>query len=157
MYVFWTLRGGGWCGSSCFVLSLLLVHIWRHCKHNNGTRESEWVSAWPTLPLKTICLFLRAKRSFEEYLFVFPGGSLVDVLTNCSSPLPVDVICRIFWQTCRAIQHMHSQEPPVIHRDLKVLILKYRHITNLWQYHFNLLILYPLSVIKQLMFCCVWT
>ncbi|GFG30074.1 hypothetical protein Cfor_09502 [Coptotermes formosanus] len=49
-----------------------------------------------------------------------PGGSLVDVLTNRSSPLPVDVICRIFWQTCRAVQHMHTQQPPVIHRDLKI-------------------------------------
>ncbi|PNF37550.1 Cyclin-G-associated kinase [Cryptotermes secundus] len=58
-----------------------------------------------------------------EYLLVTElctGGSLVDVLTNRSSPLPVDVICRIFWQTCRAVQHMHSQQPPVIHRDLKI-------------------------------------
>jgi len=58
-----------------------------------------------------------------EYLLVTElctGGSLVDVLTNRSSALPVDVICRIFWQTCRAVQHMHSQQPPVIHRDLKI-------------------------------------
>lgn len=58
-----------------------------------------------------------------EYLLVTElctGGSLVDVLTNRSSPLPVDVICRISWQTCRAVQHMHSQQPPVIHRDLKI-------------------------------------
>ncbi|XP_069674893.1 cyclin-G-associated kinase isoform X3 [Periplaneta americana] len=58
-----------------------------------------------------------------EYLLVTElctGGSLVDVLTNRSTPLPVDVICRIFWQTCRAVQHMHSQQPPVIHRDLKI-------------------------------------
>jgi len=57
-------------------------------------------------------------------LVIFPGGSLVDVLTNRSSALPVDVICRILWQTCRAVQHMHSQQPPVIHRDLKVMVLK---------------------------------
>ena len=28
----------------------------------------------------------------------------------------------MFYQTCRAVAHMHKQTPPVIHRDLKVCI-----------------------------------
>lgn len=35
-------------------------------------------------------------------------------------PLSCDTILKIFYQTCRAVQHMHRQKPPVIHRDLKV-------------------------------------
>lgn len=48
------------------------------------------------------------------------GGSLIDVLRNRTTPLEVDVICRIFYQTCRAVAHMHNQAPPITHRDLKV-------------------------------------
>jgi len=29
-------------------------------------------------------------------------------------------VLRVFYATCSAVAHMHSQKPPVIHRDLKV-------------------------------------
>nr|CAD7402866.1 unnamed protein product [Timema poppensis] len=48
------------------------------------------------------------------------GGSLVDVLTARSTALPPDTVCTVFWQACRAVQHMHSQQKPVAHRDLKI-------------------------------------
>ncbi|KAK7866852.1 hypothetical protein R5R35_006024 [Gryllus longicercus] len=48
------------------------------------------------------------------------GGSLVDVLQARTTALSPDVVCRVFWQTCRAVNHMHSQQPPIIHRDLKI-------------------------------------
>ncbi|XP_063664615.1 cyclin-G-associated kinase isoform X41 [Pan troglodytes] len=35
-------------------------------------------------------------------------------------PLSCDTVLKIFYQTCRAVQHMHRQKPPIIHRDLKV-------------------------------------
>lgn len=35
-------------------------------------------------------------------------------------PLSCDTVLKIFYQTCRAVQHMHKQKPPIIHRDLKV-------------------------------------
>lgn len=35
-------------------------------------------------------------------------------------PLSCDTILKIFYQACRAVQHMHRQKPPIIHRDLKV-------------------------------------
>lgn len=59
----------------------------------------------------------------HEYLLLTElctKGNLVDCLNNRTTPFPPDVVCRIFWQTCKAVQHMHSQVPPVIHRDLKV-------------------------------------
>jgi serine/threonine protein kinase len=36
-------------------------------------------------------------------------------------------ILRIFSDVCEAVAHMHSQTPPIIHRDLKV--------TNFISYH----------------------
>ena len=48
------------------------------------------------------------------------GGQLVDVLNSLSSPMPPDLVLRVFYQTSRAVQHMHKQKPPIIHRDLKV-------------------------------------
>ncbi|XP_078575507.1 cyclin-G-associated kinase-like [Branchiostoma floridae x Branchiostoma japonicum] len=47
------------------------------------------------------------------------GGPLVDVL-NSHQSLPCDLVLQVFYQTCRAVQHMHRQKPPIIHRDLKV-------------------------------------
>ncbi|CAH8581483.1 unnamed protein product [Schistosoma turkestanicum] len=39
---------------------------------------------------------------------------------KCENPLSSNVILQIFHQCCRGVQHMHSQCPPVIHRDLKI-------------------------------------
>ncbi|KAM6221690.1 cyclin-G-associated kinase [Rhynchocyon petersi] len=49
-------------------------------------------------------------------------GQLVDFLKNVESrgPLSCDTVVKILYQTCRAVQHMHKQKPPIIHRDLKV-------------------------------------
>uniref|UniRef100_A0A8D2IUP8 Cyclin-G-associated kinase n=1 Tax=Varanus komodoensis TaxID=61221 RepID=A0A8D2IUP8_VARKO len=49
-------------------------------------------------------------------------GQLVEFLTKAESkgPLSCDTVLKIFYQTCRAVQHMHKQKPPIIHRDLKI-------------------------------------
>uniref|UniRef100_A0A8B9YDL0 Cyclin-G-associated kinase n=1 Tax=Bos mutus grunniens TaxID=30521 RepID=A0A8B9YDL0_BOSMU len=49
-------------------------------------------------------------------------GQLVEFLKKVESkgPLSCDTVLKIFYQTCRAVQHMHRQKPPIIHRDLKV-------------------------------------
>ena len=44
----------------------------------------------------------------------------MDVLRNRGSTLPFDEILSVFYQTCLAVQHMHSQSPPIVHHDLKV-------------------------------------
>lgn len=49
-------------------------------------------------------------------------GQLVEFLRKSEprGPLSCDTVLKIFYQTCRAVQHMHRQKPPIIHRDLKV-------------------------------------
>ncbi|XP_062963648.1 cyclin-G-associated kinase isoform X2 [Cynocephalus volans] len=49
-------------------------------------------------------------------------GQLVEFLKRIESkgPLSCDTVLKIFYQACRAVQHMHRQKPPIIHRDLKV-------------------------------------
>lgn len=47
-------------------------------------------------------------------------GQLVDILRQRQIPLTCNEVLPIFYQTCRAVAHMHSQNPPMIHRDLKV-------------------------------------
>ena len=32
-------------------------------------------------------------------------------------------VLRVFSATCSAVAHMHSQRPPIIHRDLKVNLM----------------------------------
>ncbi|NXA50048.1 GAK kinase, partial [Nothocercus julius] len=49
-------------------------------------------------------------------------GKLVEFLKKVESkgPISCDTVLKIFYQTCRAVQHMHKQKPPIMHRDLKV-------------------------------------
>uniref|UniRef100_A0A6J0VCM0 Cyclin-G-associated kinase isoform X1 n=1 Tax=Pogona vitticeps TaxID=103695 RepID=A0A6J0VCM0_9SAUR len=49
-------------------------------------------------------------------------GQLVEFLKKAESkgPLSCDTVLKIFYQTCRAVQHMHKQKLPIIHRDLKI-------------------------------------
>ncbi|XP_062827613.1 cyclin-G-associated kinase isoform X3 [Anolis carolinensis] len=49
-------------------------------------------------------------------------GQLVEFLKKAESKgsLSCDTVLKIFYQTCRAVQHMHKQKPPIIHRDLKI-------------------------------------
>lgn len=59
----------------------------------------------------------------SEYLLLTelcPGGPLVDVLQQRTSALSLNQVLQIFYQTCNAVRHMHSQSPPIIHRDLKI-------------------------------------
>ncbi|XP_059472431.1 cyclin-G-associated kinase isoform X2 [Neocloeon triangulifer] len=66
----------------------------------------------------------RTSHGMTEYQIVTElctGGSLIDVLNvRAGNPLPPITVCQIFWQTCKAIQHMHAQQPPITHRDLKI-------------------------------------
>lgn len=45
---------------------------------------------------------------------------MVEILQSRTTAFDVDIITRIFYQTCKAVAHMHSQNPPIIHRDLKI-------------------------------------
>uniref|UniRef100_A0A8C5HYN5 Cyclin-G-associated kinase n=1 Tax=Gouania willdenowi TaxID=441366 RepID=A0A8C5HYN5_GOUWI len=49
-------------------------------------------------------------------------GQLVDFIKRVEqrASMSCDTVLKIFYQACRAVQHMHKQKPPVIHRDLKI-------------------------------------
>nr|XP_018668596.1 cyclin-G-associated kinase isoform X1 [Ciona intestinalis] len=59
----------------------------------------------------------------DEYLLCTEfceGGQLVDVMKRLGGPMALDQIIKAFYQTCSAVSHLHKQQLPVIHRDLKV-------------------------------------
>lgn len=64
------------------------------------------------------------EHGMTEYLILTElcgGGELVKLLQErYSQPYPPDKVLKMFYQMCRAVAHMHKQNPPVIHRDLKV-------------------------------------
>ncbi|XP_071444981.1 cyclin-G-associated kinase isoform X2 [Hetaerina americana] len=65
----------------------------------------------------------KSSHGMTEYLVLTElcvGGSLVDVLRVRNGPLTPEEVCRVFWQVCKSVQHMHNQTPPIIHRDLKI-------------------------------------
>ncbi|CAL8252707.1 unnamed protein product, partial [Boreogadus saida] len=49
-------------------------------------------------------------------------GQLVDFVKRVEqrAAMSCDTVLKIFYQTCRGVQHMHKQKPTIIHRDLKI-------------------------------------
>ena len=43
----------------------------------------------------------------------------MEEVLKCTHLTPGQVL-RVFYATCSAVAHMHAQQPPIIHRDLKV-------------------------------------
>lgn len=59
-------------------------------------------------------------KAYAEYLLVSElckGGSLIDCMGSSFEP---DAILKIVYQITKAIGHMHNQNPPITHRDIKV-------------------------------------
>jgi AP2-associated kinase len=49
-----------------------------------------------------------------------PNGSLVDLVMPGQPQLPEAKLLSIFHSVCKAVAHLHSQSPPIAHRDLKL-------------------------------------
>lgn len=59
-------------------------------------------------------------KAYAEYLLVSElckGGSLIDCMGTSFEP---DAILKIVYQITKAVGHMHNQNPPITHRDIKV-------------------------------------
>ena len=50
------------------------------------------------------------------------GGSMLDYLNKTNGSISDHDVFTSFYDACRAVKHMHSMSPPIIHRDIKVLI-----------------------------------
>lgn len=65
----------------------------------------------------------KTSHGMSEYLLLTDlctGGSLMEALQSKGQAFPLPTILRVFYQMCRAVQHMHAQVPPIAHRDLKL-------------------------------------
>ena len=74
--------------------------------------------------MKFVPVFFDKKKSTCS-----PGGELIKLIQErYGQPYPPQLVLKMFYQTCRAVAHMHKQTPPVIHRDLKVSTSKQRNM-----------------------------
>nr|CAD2167683.1 unnamed protein product [Meloidogyne enterolobii] len=63
----------------------------------------------------------RHQQCYAEFLILTElcsGGPLIDYLQKME--LSTEQICKIFYSTCSAVQHMHDRNPPITHRDIKI-------------------------------------
>lgn len=70
--------------------------------------------------LCSVAKYLFTKQQFLPYLTYFSDGTLVNLVSPKSIVLSPEIVCKLFYQVCLAVKHLHQQSPPVIHRDLKV-------------------------------------
>nr|CAB3248083.1 cyclin-G-associated kinase [Phallusia mammillata] len=114
-------------GGKAYALKRLLSH--EESKSKEIIREIQFLKRLSGHP--NIVRFVSAAsiskeesgQNQDEYLLcteLCAGGQLVDVMRRCGGPLPINDLIRAYYQTCSAVQHLHKQNPPVIHRDLKV-------------------------------------
>ena len=53
----------------------------------------------------------------------FPEGHVVQLMNeHISSGFSESLVLKIFTDTCEAVAKLHQADPPVIHRDLKVIV-----------------------------------
>lgn len=68
-------------------------------------------------------ILVRHDGSHEVFILMAycPGGCIIDLMNRClRERLSEQVILQIFIDVCEAIVYMHSFDPPLLHRDIKV-------------------------------------
>eukprot|EP00727_Mastigamoeba_balamuthi_P001491 m51a1_g11339 putative protein serine threonine kinase (630) ;mRNA; f:152855-155557 len=82
---------------------------------------------------RNVCRLESSIQAEGEVVLVLefcPGGSLLDLMNRTrerqanlpshKQGIPEREVLALFLQVCEAVAHLHSQTPPVIHRDLKI-------------------------------------
>lgn len=94
---------------------------------NNIIRELNFhkqLSGHPNIVKYVAASFIDHTNSAKgnaEYLLVSElckAGSLIDCMGSSIEP---DTVLKIVYQITKAVAHMHSQNPPITHRDIKVI------------------------------------
>ncbi len=98
------------------------------------------------------------------------NGQLIDIIRALPMPPTCDEVLQVFYQTCKAIQHMHKQKPPIAHRDLKVSVLPllrrkkdrriciFFHVKRIWNGHLcDVGILYSMRIPLLLYWSYLWS
>jgi len=52
---------------------------------------------------------------------------------HISSGFSESLVLKIFTETCEAVAKLHQADPPVIHRDLKVINYMYSQTSIIWK------------------------
>lgn len=106
------------------------VTIWGISTNKNNGSPMEWIDSNPVLLCSLewdshTCSALHVSFDISIHLLTplslissTVGGKLEDIV-NTVRLMPRHVL-RIFYETCSAVAHMHSQTPGIVHRDLKV-------------------------------------
>eukprot|EP00727_Mastigamoeba_balamuthi_P005252 m51a1_g14725 putative serine threonine protein (908) ;mRNA; f:200567-207640 len=69
-----------------------------------------------------ILLFMCHAKSETKFIIVtelMPTGSLMELLANESTPLPLRLKLSILCDIARGMAYLHQSNPPILHRDLK--------------------------------------
>lgn len=93
---------------------------------NNIIRElnvQKQLSGHPNIVKYVAASFIdhtNSAKANAEYLLVTElckGGSLIDCMGSAIEP---ETVLKVIYQITKAIGHMHSQNPPITHRDIKI-------------------------------------
>eukprot|EP00727_Mastigamoeba_balamuthi_P005961 m51a1_g1985 putative pas domain-containing protein tyrosine kinase (696) ;mRNA; r:1140065-1153448 len=63
--------------------------------------------------------YLKSDTSLTIVSEYMPGGSLLDVLSDRATPMPVGTKLGILGDVAAGMAYLHGSNPPIIHRDLK--------------------------------------
>ena len=78
----------------------------------------------PNLP-RVIDYFVSGGKQYVVMDYI-PGEDLQSIIER-NGPQKLDEALKWFWQVCDAVEYLHSQSPPVIHRDIKPGNIKIQH------------------------------
>jgi serine/threonine protein kinase len=84
-------------------------------------REAEVLRALESLPIvPRVHDFIHQGQAAHLVMEYIPGQDLLKLMESSGNrPFPLDMVIEWGKQICDVLQHMHSLNPPVVHRDVK--------------------------------------